>query len=222
MWTFSPSLVVIIGAIFSASLIWNQIWFGKISQSQQKFHLVYLIARGIGRTSYAFIGLLLLDSVLRICFSNLIFYGHFKYIFASVILGSAFGLYLLIGTVFMAPTWKTLAIFISMVGTMVVLGVLSIYSENIDYTDLIFITISFGLGVGLIVNIVDILYQNKQKNQTLKLKFSQVTQIQTPPLWDISLKFSQYFSVKIYFIIFIIFFFELMLLFEGLTMFVWL
>jgi hypothetical protein len=223
MWTFSPSLVVIVGTIFSASLIWNRIWYGKISQSEQKsHHPVYLIGRGIGRTLYAFVGLLLLDSVLRICFSNLLSYGHFKYALSSVILGIFFGIYLLIGTVFMAPTWKTLVTFIAMVGAMVYLGILSITSEDVDYTDLILITLAVGLIMEIIENVGDFLYRSKRQDGTQKIVLSQIFTTVSPPLWNTSKKLSSLFTLKIYFIIFMIFFFELMLLFEGLTIFVWL
>jgi hypothetical protein len=236
MWTFSPTLMVIIGTVACFMLLWGQIWGDKQNKTGEKYTCpVFLVFRCGFLTAMAFIGIVLLDGAVRLCVQDLLSYGSFKYILAAVILCTGLGIFLIIGAVFIAPTWKSIVSFGVMFVIALIIAVLSYSEANIEYTDFLIVPPCIGIGVNLILNITELIYlaftrktrseksTEKSTKNTLpsKIGFKQLQQILSPPLWDVSNRFKKIINTKVYIIILIVFATELILLFEGMTYFVW-
>jgi hypothetical protein len=216
MFTYSPLLVVIIGSVTCLFILFGHIWFGKIEINREKITPIS-IGRGIFHIFFAALSLFLLDAIIRLSFSDLLNYGHYKYILATVILCLIYSFYLMVGIVFLAPTWKTLVTFFFMCGTFLFLLISSFSDETVNYIQIIFSLLVTGVAVELVLNIIDIVYKKSkliEGAEIEKICFSL-------PLWNLSNKLEQFYKPKGVFLIYCLFMIELICLFEGTTFFYW-
>jgi hypothetical protein len=223
MWAFSPTLLVIVGTIACVMLLWGQIWFDKQNKTGEKYTCpIFLLFRGVFLTFMAFIGVFLLDGVIKLYFTDLLSYGSLKYIIATSILCTGLGILLIIGAVFIAPTWKTFLAFGIMLVAALYIDIASISDNSLEYTDFLLIPFSIGLGIELILTPSDLFYRVLSRKERSKISFKRLQEALSPPLWDKSPRFKKIFNTKAYLITFAVFVVELILLFEGLDYLIWL
>ena len=154
MWTLSPSLAIIVATLISIFLIWGRIWFQMPQNPKDhKFYPILFLFQGLFHLCYAFVGLFLIDCGFRLIFSPLLTYGTFLYALDAVVICFAYGIYLIFGTVFLAPTWKTLANFGAISFALLILELLYYKNEKFTYTDLILITLLVGTAAGIFLTI---------------------------------------------------------------------
>jgi hypothetical protein len=127
----------------------------------------------------------------------------------TVILGICMGIYLIIGTIFVAPTWKTLVSFGIMTVVLIIFDGLTITDPRLGFEDLIIYSLGGGLGIAILLAFIDV----------IRFRFKAFP---THPLWDFSTRFKKIANTNAYCVIFAIFLVELILELEGLTVFVWL
>jgi hypothetical protein len=226
MWTYSPTLVVIVGTITLVLVLWGHTWFDKQRREGEGYTCVLvLMGRNLFHAVFAFAGLFLIDAVLRICFSSVVSFGSFtRYALASVILCSVLGIMLILGTVFITPTWKTLAVFFVMLGSFLFVTISSFSGAGqVEFEDLLYV-IATGAGLEAILDIVDLVVgfaKKKKKGEKVNI-LKDSGSVFSPPLWDLSLRFKKIMNVKVYLVLFAFFCAELILLFEGMSLLSWL
>ena len=214
MFVFTPILVMIIVTVTCVSLFILRFWFGRMEITPEKLSLINA-GRGLGHIFYATLSLFLLDIIYRLINTELLSFGHPKYYLTAVILTSIYCAYLMIGTVFSAPTWKTIVTFIAMCSASVFVLISSKTDEAIGVLEVGLYPFITGVAVEVILNIVDISMKQKKAPAEGKLSLSK-------PLWNLSDKLHPIYSIKGMVGMYLMFCAELILLFEGTTMLYWL
>ncbi|MHA1369327.1 MAG: hypothetical protein ACTSWN_04735 [Promethearchaeota archaeon] len=250
MWTYSPTFAVIVGTITCVVLLWANIWFDKVRRTGKKYtSAVYFFGRRMFYVIFAYLGLFMIDMVLRICFSSIVSFGNFaKYALSAVILCSILSIVLIIRTIFTAPTWKSLIVFFVMLVGTFSLTIFSFMGGDVNSEDMFYI-LYVGLGLEVVLNLIDFFHsilKRKKKGESIKLQIVQkkkkpkkesdkgkgkeneeiiiirdLSTLLSPPLWDLSRNFKKIFNMRTYILLFAFFCAELILLFEGLSLLCW-
>ena len=216
MFTYSPLLVMIIATITCVFLLWSRVWCGKVDINRSKITPITL-GRGFFHIFFAALSLFLLDAVYRLIFADLLKYGHYKYLLATVLICILYSLYLMMGTVFLAPTWKTLVTFFIMSIVSISLLIVSLSDASIDLTQIVIILLLTGVGVEILLGVFDIVHLKKAPEGEEGKRNARIS----APLWDLSQKLQPIFSTKGILVIFGCCAVELIFLFEGTTLFYW-
>jgi len=223
MWTFSPTLLVIVGTVACWLLLWGRIWGDKQNKTGEKCNcpLTLLIRAGY-LTIMGYLGVFLIDGVFKMYLTDLLVYGNIKYILSASILCTGLGIFLIIGAIFIAPTWKTLVSFGVMLAAALYIEITSISNPDLEYTDLLLYPLAITLGVQILLTIGDLVYNALKRKDRTRISLKEFQAILSPPLWDKSSKFKKRVTTRWYLVIYAVFVVELILLFEGMTFFIWL
>jgi len=233
LWAITPTYAVIYALLSWVVLCWERIWFG--TESRKKSHsiraLLSRMIRHVFLMIYAFLGIFLLDVVIRICFSGLISYGRFGYVAAPVILCSGLGILYIVRCGFVAPAWTTLASLWGMVGAY-------LYITASGSGHLLREALYAGAGITIILGALDaIIRTSKSRAGNHRGRLEDGTRPKEPdvyrgrdqwaiesslPLWDLSRAYNRVMNAKVYTIILLLLSIELVLLFEGRSLLYWL
>lgn len=206
----NPIFAAILGMLVSALCMVVLVWIHKMNMPDKKWvHYLFKGARGLAFIPLAFYGIFFLDFVVKVLFGDIISLGNISYHLGTLILCGVLGVIVLLGTVFVAPTFKTIISFLVMLG-------LYIYRYWIDYDILatseegyLYEPLLLVIPVLVLVNlIIDSVFFVLKRNP-YKLE----------PLWDISGKFKKKVNIKSIMILWILFSAEVILKMEGLGLF---
>lgn len=207
MISVNPNFAGIIGMLISAVCMVVMVWVDKIQIPNRNWvQYLYRGARGLGFIPLAFYGIFMIDFVVKIGFTGILSYGNISYHLGALILCGLLGVILLMGTVFSAPTFKSLISFLTVLGYYIYrywidYDILATSEEGYLYEPLLVI-----LPIIILLNIaIDSIFLTLKKNP-YKLK----------PLWDISAKFKEKINLKFIVILWILFSVEVILKMEGL------
>jgi len=238
MWTYSPTISVAIGTITMVLVFSGQIWFDKKRREGKDYDCaIVLTGRRMVHATFAFMGLFLIDAVLRMCLSNIVSFGNFaRYALAAVLLCSVLGALLVIGTIFTAPTWKTLVVFFAMLGATLSLTIASFTGETQIEFQHVFYAGAAGVALTLVLDVVDFFHalakkikrdgnttDNDQKGRQREILalFKNPAAIMSQPLWDASKRLGKLMNTRVFLVVFALFCAELIMLFEGMSLLVW-
>ncbi|MHA1819669.1 MAG: hypothetical protein ACTSU2_04330 [Promethearchaeota archaeon] len=211
----TPLYGVFLGFFITMFLMVGLIWFEKIKKPREKYNCPLILGlRGLLFSAFTYWGILMWDSVIKIAFFGGLSHGNLNFYLASLILMAVLGSLLIIGSVFTAPTLKTLIVFTFAL-------IISIYQLDINpeiifnqqERAILFSPIITIIEFQIIVEVLfDLLYYLLMKKNPLKIK----------PLWDMSDKFKKFMSWKIYLLLYILFSLEAILKMEGFSLLFWL
>jgi len=239
MWTYSPTLCIAVGTVTCVLVLTGQVWFDKQRRTGKDYDCaIVLTGRRMMRALLAFMGMFLIEAAVRICLSPLIGFGSFaRYALASVILCILLGILLVIGTVFVAPTWKTLTVFFAMLGAILAMSIASYTgADQVGYEHLLYAGVA-GIGSTLVLDIVDFSIglakrmklagekpgtNSKEKSHETARLFKNPGEIMARPIWDTSRAFKLVLDTRLHVVMLALFSAELVLLFEGLSLLFWL
>jgi hypothetical protein len=116
MYIVSELFAVILGFLMSTLLLIGSVWFEKSTDPESNYSCLFV--KGV--RSFAFSGLFYCGLIFIYIFVQGIFspelgVGTLQYRIAGLLLSLIFGIYLIIGTTFTAPNWKT---FVCAIGTL--------------------------------------------------------------------------------------------------------
>jgi hypothetical protein len=216
MMSLTPLFGSLIGLLLSIFLIIGTVWFDWVKPSNSILYIVFQGFRGILFSIYAYYGFLLLDTVLKIGFFGIISYSNISYHIGSLILMVIFGVMIMIGTVFSAPTKKTIIIFGFLIGISIFFlwtsaGNMILASEE---KSIMYKPVSYILLVTIAVEAVW---------DTIKFLLKR-NPFDNKRIWDFTenKNFRRFFNIKVYFILWILFSIETLLKMEGMGLFYWL
>ncbi|MHA1340106.1 MAG: hypothetical protein ACTSRZ_19680 [Promethearchaeota archaeon] len=218
MWMLTPTYVVIISLLSWIFFLWGKIWFGHLkiipNREGNKIifikNLLFIGMRGFFFILYSFIGLLLIDLSIRIPLTPIFGYGSVCYIIDPILMSISIGVIYLFSTVFVAPTYKTIISFIAMTIPYIY------YSLTSTLLDNLYIPLIYGVCFELVLNLIEILKKTRDKQRKLPLTIENIFAL---PLYDKSKSFKKMLNIKTYIIVLLLLNIELIIMFEGLTIF---
>ncbi|MHA1339129.1 MAG: hypothetical protein ACTSRZ_03830 [Promethearchaeota archaeon] len=210
IFTITPIFGIVFGFLMIGIAVIAMVWNYKI-RVPSKIKPLYKGIRGLLFTSGAFIGLLLLDIVIKIGFLGVLSIGNINYHLGALILMTILGISFLLMCVFAAPTLKTIIIFAGVVAVYIYLYWINPSFATYEYEKAFYYPLYYIIPWALFVEIIFILFNLVKKRNILEEK----------RLWDISKKLKKIFNLKFAFILWLAFSVEVILKMEGLDIFFW-
>jgi hypothetical protein len=212
--TITPFFGIIIGFISSVLLVIGSVWFSRANKPDERFNCP--LAAGIRALIFSvltYYALLMFDVIIKVGFLGLVGYGNIQYHIAGLILFGILGTVILIGTVFTAPTVKTIITFILDMGIYIYYLWFN-FAEGFSDSEYAFIwvPIPYFLAVPFIIEILWILIRTITKKRPV---------FEEKLLWDNTQKFKKRINIRFYIIILALFYAEFILNFEGISMLFW-
>ena len=210
--TFTPLLVLFLMFSALSGIIIGTVWFHKARVPDVTIIKLMLEGlRGLLFSLLTFFSLVFLDTVFKYSFIGILSTGNWSYHLAIFILTTIVAFIILFGTVFTAPTVKTIVNFI------IILSI-TIYSmwfsdEYLEgQTNLLVMGIKYILITVLLVNLIWTLFQFILRKDPLEQR----------KLWDYSAKYKKIFRLRVFVVLWILVNIEVILIFEGLGLLYWL
>jgi hypothetical protein len=209
MFTFASVYLTILGWIIWTVILGGLIWAPKLAHADQKYTCPLVIGlRGLLFSVFTYWALISFDSLIKILFLGQIGYGNIGYYLFPVFLALISGILILIGSVFVAPTRKTILGFIFI---LIVFGyyIWGIGNSNLPELGSLFIPLVSLLVFEVILTAIYLFIRLIFKNR----------KIEDTPLWDISEKYKAFFRPKLILAFWIMYSIEIFLLFGGYSIF---
>jgi hypothetical protein len=212
MWAITPTYAVIIAFLSWALLCWMRIWSAPVTARNP--NSVSAAIRRVFRILFAFLGIYLIDIIVRLLVLDLISYGSFRDIAAPVILCTALGIVYIIRGVLISPDRINLLSFGFMVGAYAWLSATQSYPQLRN-------SLYLGMGLALFLSIMDMIRDRRIRMQDEpggKEPGAARTTLGTP-VWDVSHRFAPLTTPIAYVVVLVVISTELVLQFEGLSLF---
>jgi hypothetical protein len=210
MWSVTTVFGNLIAMFVCIFTIMGYIWFDKPRKQGEDYDCpIIKFFKGGFFAAYSYFGILFLDIALKYMM-GVYGYGNINYHIASIIMLMVFGIYVLFGTVFKAPTWKTLVVFTAIL----IYSIYYLYSDvelHKGEEDPIYVPVMIGIGISIGVLVLGAIL-----DQFVGEKFKS-----TKELWNFSDKAKKLYNIKIYIGFWIFFCLEAILQFEGLSILFW-
>ena len=235
MYSLTILFGTILGMILLILIMAATVWFPKIGKPDERYTCPFwTMLRGGFFAGFTYYAILILDSAFKTIFIGFFGYGNFSYFLAGIIMITILGIIILVGTVFVAPTWETLLTFIGIFGyTMYFLQFYlpspEVFTEDEVLFDPLPVVIGMQFGIVLLGRLVRIIRNQPVKVDQIATSESNGNRIpkkkhrlHAEPIWDISVKFKKIINVKVYLILWALFCTEVIFQFEGYGLLSWL
>jgi|GEM_PF-1098517 len=213
-WVFTPAQIVVTALLSWIGLCWGRIWTFRegLPEVRTLPGFVLHVLRKSVMTGYAFLGMVLLDGAIRICFLDVLSYGKWSYAAAPVLLGVGLGIFYVVRSSFLSPSWTTLATFGAM-------GVTYLY-RTLTASSAGALSLALWAGVGLSVALE--LTDAAGRRARAKRGDMSGASIVSPPLWNCSARFYSLVNGKVYAAVLLLLCAELIFRVEGMSLLYWL
>ncbi len=212
MWATSPTYAVIIAYLSWMVFCWIKIWScgSACGKTHPALAVLFLTVQRVCLVIFAFVGMHLLDIVLRLCFLDLIGYGSFSYIAAPVIFCVFLGVLYIVRCAFTAPAWTTLLAFGGMAGVY-------LWMSAFAASPRLSAALHAGVSLTVLLTLVDALWR-----RAVRARRENGGGVLSPPIWDISPLMGRVTGARGCTAVLLLLSVELVLQFEGLSLLCWL